>query len=158
MSNAARELLSSGLAPGNDATLRELQNPQLRPATPTEPFPDGFQAFQPASPITLDRDLFGYALRQTRRGLSAGLWGARCEPYKICLENDIAFEAPCDVAERLARARVPLIVRDALRASPLTALAKSNNKVKGISAGDTFRRLVAKTLARQYHQNLQNAV
>eukprot|EP00959_Pyramimonas_sp_CCMP1952_P236946 4951895-Pyramimonas_sp.AAC.1 len=67
LSHAARVLSSSGLAPGNDTTLGELKNPQLRPETPTIPFPDGFRDFQPSSPLTLDRDLFGDVLRQTRR-------------------------------------------------------------------------------------------
>ena len=158
LSHAARVLSSSGLAAGTDATLRELRDPQLRPAEPAEPFPDGLHAFQPAGMLTLDRQLFGDVLRQTRRGLSAGLWGARYEHYNICLENDTAFEALGNVAERLARAQVPVAIRDALHVSSLTALTKPNNRVRGISAGDTFRRLVAKTLARQFGAQLQAAV
>eukprot|EP00959_Pyramimonas_sp_CCMP1952_P229110 4790688-Pyramimonas_sp.AAC.1 len=53
---------------------------------------------------------------------------------------------------------MPNTIRDALHLSSLTALKKPNNRVRGISAGDTFRRLVAKTLARQYGESLQDAV
>ena len=42
--------------------------------------------------------------------------------------------------------------------SQLTALKKPNGRVCGICAGDTFRRLVAKCLARQHQRQLQAAV
>ena len=84
--------------------------------------------------------------------------GARYEYFKICLEEDIALDVLHDVAQRVARAELPSIVRDAMLFSSLTAILKPNSRVRGISAGDTFRRLVAKTLARQYHNALKNTV
>eukprot|EP00973_Karenia_brevis_P048052 6668348-Karenia_brevis.AAC.1 len=42
--------------------------------------------------------------------------------------------------------------------SSLTALLKPNRRVRGIAAGDSFRRLVSKTLAKQFQQVLRAAV
>ena len=39
----------------------------------------------------------------------------------------------------------------------MTALAKGASKVRGIAAGDTFRRVVAKTLAQQLAQEFDEA-
>ena len=56
----------------------------------------------------------------------------------------------CDVAERMARAELPQEIRAFVRISTLTALRKPDNRIRGIAAGDTLRRLVSKSLARQY--------
>ena len=105
--------------------------------------------FQPRTPIDLDRYIFGEVLRKCRKGQSAGMWGARYEHYKICLEDDVAFDCMCECAEILSRGRLPEQVRETLQPSVLTALHKETNstKIRGIAAGDTFRRLVSKTLA-----------
>ena len=42
--------------------------------------------------------------------------------------------------------------------SKLTALLKPNGRIRGISAGEVFRRLVAKTLAKHYQEPLRAAV
>ena len=144
LSHAARLLSSPGLAPGTPATLDELKDPTLRPPLPAEPYPDDFLQFHAQHRVRLNHHIFADVLRRCRRGQSAGVWGGRYEYYKVRMENDIAFEALC----ALAHARIPTEVRDALHTSTLTALKKPNNKVRGIAAGDTFRRLVAKTLAR----------
>eukprot|EP00959_Pyramimonas_sp_CCMP1952_P214261 4483297-Pyramimonas_sp.AAC.1 len=74
------------------------------------------------------------------------------------MEDSTAYDALCDVAERLAQARIPPNIRDLLHVSTLTALNKPNNKVRGIAAGDSFRRLVAKCLARQCQQEFRDVV
>lgn len=76
--------------------------------------------------------------------------GWRYEHYKLCLEDYVAFDALGDVAERLAQAQVPEKVQQALGISAMSALVKPNKKVRGITAGNTFRRLVSKTLALKY--------
>ena len=86
------------------------------------------------------------------------MWGSRYEYYKPCLEDDIAFDALYGVAQRLAKAEIPETVRDGLLYSSLTAILKPNSRVRGISSGDIFRRLVAKTLAKQFQNDLRQAV
>ena len=152
LSHAAKMLSALDLAPGTSATLEELRNPTLRPSDPSEPFPEELPTFRPASQLQLDRDVFGTVLRQTRKGLLAGLWGARYEHFKLCLEDDTAFEMLRNIAERMATADIPESIRDAFHLSSITALTKPNNRIRGISAGDAFRRLVAKTLAKQFQE------
>jgi len=76
----------------------------------------------------------------------------------LCLEDDVAFDALYKVAALLAKAEVPQIIVEAMRVSAMTALLKSNQRVRGISAADTFRRLVTKTVARQKQEVLRQAV
>jgi len=107
LSHAARELRSSGLAPGNRDTLEELRDPNLRPTQPSEPLPEGLDTFVPACPIELDKQIFAEVLRSSRRGLSAAVTGNRNEYLKLCLEDGIAFNLLHQAASRLARAQVP---------------------------------------------------
>eukprot|EP00959_Pyramimonas_sp_CCMP1952_P407227 8534538-Pyramimonas_sp.AAC.1 len=86
------------------------------------------------------------------------MWGRRCEYYKPCLKDKVAFDALYDVAQRLAKTEIPHAIRDGLLFSSLTALLKPNTRLRGISSDDTFRRLVAKTLARQFQTPLREAV
>ena len=103
LSHAARALDSNSLAPGSAATLAELQDPALRPQEPAEPMPPALEHFQPPQHVDLDKDVFGTVLRQTRRGLSSGKLGSRYEYYKVCLEDEKAFDALHGVAQLLAR-------------------------------------------------------
>ena len=75
-------------------------------------------------------------LRESRKGLSGGLWGARYEYFKTCLEDDIALDSLHEVAQRVARAELPTIVRDAMLFSSLAVIMKPNSRDRGISAGD----------------------
>ena len=74
------------------------------------------------------------------------------------MEDETAFDCLFDVAQILAKAQAPMLILDVLRHSALTALLKPNAKVRGIASGDAFRRLVTKALARQYQEELRNAV
>ena len=117
-------------------------------------------SFWPAEPNSLrfDRDLFASVLRETRRGLSASLSGGRNEFYKLCLEDEEALDSLTDVAECIARGLVPPAIRAALALSQLTAILKTNGKVRGIAAGDALRRLVEKTLAKQFSSTFRQEV
>ena len=57
----------------------------------------------------------------------------------------------------MARADVPASVAHALSLGKLTALQKPNGRVRGIVAGDAFKRLVGKTLARQHGKAFEAA-
>ena len=101
--------------------------------------------------------MFATVLRKSRKGLNVGLWGSRYEYFKLCLEDETALDSLCDVANLLAKAIVPQAIVDVLRIFPIAALKKDEDRVRGIAAGDTIRRLVAKTLAKQYQQILRQA-
>ena len=96
-------------------------------------------------------------LRSASKGVSGGLSGARNEHYQVCLEDEKILELLAEAAGRLARAEVPEVVAQALRQARLTALRKPDNGVRGIATGDTLRRLVGRTLAQTYGQEIERA-
>ena len=49
-------------------------------------------------------------------------------------------------------------ILQAIALSKLTALTKPNGRVRGISAGDSFRRFVTKIVARQFQDTLRDRV
>eukprot|EP00974_Lingulodinium_polyedra_P061367 5920973-Lingulodinium_polyedra.AAC.1 len=73
------------------------------------------------------------------------------------LEDESATDLLAEAAERLARAEVPEPIVDALALGSLAALRKDNGRVRGIVAGDTFRRGVARTLAQQHAEAFEAA-
>ena len=97
------------------------------------------------------------ALRTARRGTAAGLSGATCEHYKLLLDDAEAFELFTRAANLLAAARVPANVAAVLGLSRFTALRKPGGGVRGIAAGDTFRRLVSRSLARMFADTFDEA-
>eukprot|EP00973_Karenia_brevis_P094802 12424250-Karenia_brevis.AAC.1 len=61
------------------------------------------------------------------------------------------------IAEQFARAVVPADIRDAMLLGALTDLQKPDGGVRGITAGESFGRLVSKTLARQDAKEMKTA-
>ena len=78
----------------------------------------------------------------------------KCIVFSPRLEDSKALY---HVAETLARAEIPEPIRKALALARMTALDKGASKVRGIAAGDTFRRVVAKTLAQQFASEFDEA-
>ena len=150
LSRARQSLTSAPLAPGNAETLRQLTDPARRPPAPRQPLSDEMASFQPAEPVRLTPAALGEALRTAKRGTAAGLSGAAIEHYRLLLEDGDALDMLSQAATQLANADVPESVLRALALSRLTALAKPAGGVRGIATGDTLRRLVSRTLARQF--------
>ena len=137
------------MAPGNAATLAELTDPARRPAELQEPIAEECQNYWPQLPLELEKKMLLANLRSAPKGSAAGLLGSKNEHFQVLLDNEYDSDMFHDAAEHLARADVPTSVQDALALARLTALLKPNSKVRGIATGDTFRRLVARTLAQQ---------
>ena len=98
------------------------------------------------------------ALRTARRGTAAGLSGATCEHYKLLLDDAEALELFTHAAYLLVAAHVPAsVAAAALGLSRLTALRKPGGGVRGIATGDTFRRLVSRSLARMFADTFDEA-
>lgn len=129
----------------------------LRPQSPAEAIPEA-TPIESSATFILDKQVFADVLRQCRRGLSSGILGNRYEYLKLCLEDDVAFNALYEVSDLLAGAKVPPSIVNAMRVSAITALIKPNRRIGGICAADTFRRLVTKTVARQKQDVLRQAV
>ena len=74
----------------------------------------------------------------------------QAEHLKMLLQDAEAMELLADAATLLARAHVPPEIQTVLAMARLTALRKPDGGVRGIATGDAFRRLVSRTLAKQW--------
>ena len=81
----------------------------------------------------------------------------RAEHLKLLLQDSEALELLAEACTLPAQAPVPTEVCKALAMARLTALRKPDGGVRGIATGDTFRRLVSKTLAREWAAKFDQA-
>ena len=160
LSHARQELVGTPLAPRTMETYYKLCDPAGRPQQPRslERLQQVCQ-FQPESAVELDYYRFISNVRSAPRGKSGGLSGMRNEHLKCLVFSPRLEDAKAlyYVAETLARAEIPESIRKGLALARMTALDKGAEKVRGIAAGDTFRRVVAKTLAQQYAHEFDEA-
>ena len=157
VSRGRQALCANSLAPGTPDTLRELTDPEKRPPVLSESIPPEILSFWPAASFELSREKYAKNIRSAPRGSAAGLAGDTNEHYKVVLDDEEATELLLDAAEKLAQADVPEAVSNAMSLGSLTALRKDDGKVRGIVAGDTFRRGVSRTMAQQSAQVLEKA-
>ncbi|CAE7037427.1 unnamed protein product, partial [Symbiodinium natans] len=97
------------------------------------------------------------SLRACKRGSAPGLSGARAEHYKVLLDQADALELLAEAATLLARADVPQEVAAGIALARMTAIQKPGGGVRGIATGDTFRRLVSRTLAASHAATFDEA-
>ena len=150
LTRACQVLTAAELAPGNETTYRALTDPRRRPPEPRTAVPVATLQHTPAQPVRLTAKAVASALRDTRRGGAAGLSGMRAEHLKVLLQDLDAVDLLTEAATRLARAQIPTEVADGLARTRLTALRKPDGGVCGIATGDAFRRLVSRTLAKEW--------
>ena len=62
-----------------------------------------------------------------------------------------------EISQAFAQAKFPEEIVSALRVGQMTALQKANGEIQGIVVGDVIRRLVAKTLAKQFMTRFKDA-
>ena len=148
VSRARHELTGAPLAPKTPETRAELQGrrPQVRQSL----IPQEIVDYQPASPLQLDSNIFTKCLRKAPAGSSPGPGGCTNEMLKVCLDDIEILELLVSAAEDFARADTPHEVAKSFMLASMTALQKKDGGVRGIATGTSFRRLVAKTLARQF--------
>ncbi|CAE7915925.1 unnamed protein product, partial [Symbiodinium sp. KB8] len=150
LTRARQVLTASELAPGDEATFRALTDPLRRPPEPRAAIPAEAPQHAPAQQVRLTAKAVASALRDTRRGGAAGLSGMRAEHLKLLLQDLTSVDLLAETATRLARAQVPADIADGLARTRLTALRKTDGGVRGIATGDSFRRLVSRTLAKEW--------
>ena len=148
MSRARQRLTGATLAPGTKATLHELQN--RRPHVQQRAVPEEILEHEPEQPVTLDRSMFLASLRSAPRGSSPRSGGCTHEHLKIVLHDTDTNEWLMSVCNTLAQGKIPANIKSALMGARLTALSKPLGGVRGIATGSTIRRLVARTLAKQF--------
>ena len=79
------------------------------------------------------------------------------ELLRTVLDDEALTGAFFSAADSLAKAEVPTEVASALFAARMTALSKKDGSARGIATGHAFRRLVARTLARQFMPQVEAA-
>ena len=79
------------------------------------------------------------------------------EHLRPLLDSDHDMSALSDFANYFAREEVPAKVVEVLRMGWMTALRKPDGGVRGIVVGDMFRRLVSRTLAKQFAKRDEDA-
>ena len=146
-SKARQVLVSSAIAPGTPATLRELEASRQTHEQPTL-LPDDVLNFVPRAPVDVPFKLFVAVLKASPRGSAAGPGDTTNELLKIALDDEDTAKLLHHAVLRMARAEIPSSIAEAFMAARMTALLKPNGRVRGIATGTAFRRLVASCLAR----------
>ena len=154
VSRARQELVGATLAPKTLETLAELQG--RRPQERVREIPPEVLASHPR-PVDLDSFLFAKCLASAPSGSAPGPGGCTFEMLKVCLEDAETLHLLFRAAEDLARAEAPEPITRAFMSATMTALLKHDGGVRGIATGTSFRRLVAKTMARQFGKAVEAA-
>ena len=105
----------------------------------------------------LDRKLFVDCLKTSPRGSAPGPGGGSHEQLRCLLDDEHGLEELFEAPQSLARGDIPEAVDAAYMSARLTALQKPSGDIRGIATGTSFRRLVARTLARQFGPVVENA-
>ena len=109
----------------------------------------------PASPP--QRPSLGFRFARGAPGRGAGAFGYAAEHLKVLIQDVPATELLTEAATKLAQVRLPAAVARALAMARVTALRKPDGGVRGIATGDVFRRLVSRTLAKEWAQTFDQA-
>ena len=121
------------------------------------PLPAEVADYVPDAPLSLDRKAFTACLKSSPRGSAPGPGGGTFEQLRVLLDDAEGLESLLDAAESLARAEVPSPIAQAYMTARMTALQKPGGGVRGIVVGTALRRLVARTLARQFGPEIEAA-
>ena len=121
-----------------------------RPQVQRRELPREVLEFVPERPVDLDRKTFFDSLRSAPRGSSAGPGGCTYEHLKLMLDDTDSQELLLATCNLLAQGKVLAVIGTALMGARLSALTKPNGGVREIATGCTVRRLVARTLAKQF--------
>ena len=140
--SAARQALEgASVALGTLRTLRELTNPEKRPAWPPSPIPPNIDGYEPEEQLNLSSEALFKNIRKARRGAAGGPSGMTVEHLRPLLECDRALHSLHKFAHIMARGEVPDRI-EPVRLGRLTALRKPDGGVRGIIiiVGDVLRR------------------
>ena len=146
--SAGRQALEAAVvAPGTQQTLDLLQDSTRRPPHPRVAVPNHIAELQPEVPLDLDFTKFKECVHSARRGAAAGPSGMTATPcWRRKWTVVICTRWPLDPVERHLK-----------RMGRMTALQKDDGGVRGIVVGDSFRRLVARTIAKQFSSRAESA-
>ena len=107
MSSARQALEGAALAPGNEATLRQLTDASRRPPQPREPLPPEVLNHVPPVAFDLDEDVFNRNLRSSKKGAAGGPSCMTCEHLRPLLPDVRGLHLLFQISERMARGQLP---------------------------------------------------
>ena len=155
VSRARHELTGAPLAPKNDETYRALQD--RRPREQVRAIPEVVLDINPSQPLQLEMRTFVDCLRSAPACSAPGPpGGCSYEMLKVCLADPEVAQLLFMAAEDMARGTASEASRSFLVAT-MTAISKRDGGVRGIATGTAFRRLVSRTLARQFGAEVEKA-
>ena len=143
VTRARQCLTGASVAPGTDETFRALQVP-----TTTGGAKSHSARVWSGSPNH-------QSLKTAPKGSSPGPGGYTYEHLRVLLDEVARFDLLLEAASSLAQAKLPVGIATALTGARLTALAKPDGGVRGIATGCSLRRLVARTLAKQFAKDFE---
>ena len=152
VTRARQCLTGASVAPGTDETFRALQS---RPQEVQRAIPRAVVEWEPESPVQIDMKIFLQSLRTAPKGFSPRPGGFTCEHLRVLLDVVATFDLLLEAASSLAQANLPVEIATALTGAHLTALTKPDGGVRGIATGCSLRRLVARTLAKQFAKDFE---
>ena len=151
VSRARQCLTGASVAQGNEESFRAMQD--RRPQEVVKEIPADVLNFQP---VVLDRSIFLKSPQTARRGSSSpGPGGYTYEHFKALMDDTAGFALFFEAASSFAQAKFPTVIAIPLLSARLTALVKEDGGVRGIATGCTLRRLVARSLARQFSKDFE---
>ena len=153
-SRARHELTGAPIAPKNDKTYRASQD--RRPREQVRAIPGEVLEFNPSQPLQLEMWTFVHCLRSAPAGSAPDPGGCSYEVLKVCLDDPEVTHLLFMAAEDMARGTASEASRSFLLATT-TAISKRDGGVRGNATGTAFRRLVSKTLARQFGAEVEKA-
>ena len=137
------------IKPGDDATYQALTDATRRPPVPRAPLSQSIVEAHPEEEFKLDEDWFVQHVRCARRGAAAGPAGMLADHLQPMLDTARDTSLLFQFASVLACGHALPTVVEAIKMVRITALKKPTGGVHGIIVGDVFRRLVARTMAKQ---------
>jgi hypothetical protein len=155
VSRARQRLTGAALAPRDESTFHELQS--KRPQEAVRALSPEVRDFEPEAALTLDKELFIRSLRAAPRGSAPGPGGCSYDLYRAILDDEDTLDLLWAAAQDFAQAAIPECIADAFMSAYMTALCKESGGVRGIATSTSFRRLVAKTLAKQFGGRIEEA-
>ena len=153
VSRARHELTGTPL-PKNEQTFRELRD--RRPREQVRPIPREVLEFNPSVPCRwrCARLWIVCEVRQPAVLLDPVVARTRCQKCASMIQKS---HNSCSWQQRMWQGAPHLEVSQSFMLATMTAISKRDGGVRGIATGTVFRRLVAKTFARQFGAEVEKA-
>ena len=152
VSRARQALTGAELAPKTEETFQLLQG--RRPAQ-IRAISDGWRSTQTLGEKLRLQSHEVFRGKLHHLGSAPGPGGCTNEMLRVCLDDAEVLQLLRLAAEDFARGSATEEITKVFIMASMTALRKSDGGVRGIATGTSFRRLVARTLARQFMREVE---